>query len=160
MQGGWGGQGAGLHVRDRDDEKVKFKQEPQSEIMHRIIIISLSLTTQEVGVSLPGPQAGDPPVPSVPANHRAVLAEAVLAHVLPHPEQVELDPPCHGSAAPVLRTTAQPQGAGGGEGFGDDRPLCYDTPVHLKHTWGFSDDIIRNSSRNTLDQGVFKSTIW
>ena len=91
----------------------------------------------KLSVPLPGPAAGHAPEPGVPANHGAVLAERVLGQVGPHPEQVQLDSPAHGPRPVVPGPAAQPQGAGGRDGAGDDPPLRHRHPVHLgrRTTW-------------------------
>lgn len=86
----------------------------------------------KVGVSLPGSGAGQAPVLSVPANQGAVLARVVTAQVCPHAEQVELHSSRHRSRRAFSGPTAQPQGAGGGDGLSDDGPLRHGFPINLK----------------------------
>lgn len=96
-------------------------------------IKSVCLTTHQVRVSLFGLWTGHAPEFSVPADHSAVLAEPVVTHITPHAEQVQLHLSENGSRGSVSGTAAQPQGAGGGDGPGDDRPLCHQIPINLKH---------------------------
>lgn len=90
------------------------------------------LTTLKVGVSPPGSGAGQAPVPGVPANQGAVLTRAVTAQVCPHAEQVQLYFSLLGSRRMFPGPTAQPQGAGGGDGLSDDGPLRHGFPVNLR----------------------------
>lgn len=95
--------------------------------------MQFSLTTQKVRVSLSGTGTAHTPVPSVPTNHSAFLAEAVVTQVGPHPEQVQLHFSELCSQGPVSGTTAQPQGAGGGDGLSDDGPLGHHFTINLEH---------------------------
>ena len=106
---------------------------------------NVCLTTHEVRVSLSGLRAGHAPELGVPADHSAVLAEPVVTHVPPHAEQVQLHLSENGSWGSVSGTAAQPQGAGGGDGPSDDRPLSHHIPINLKY---------RNN------KGIKSSKVW
>lgn len=118
-----------IHAQDPSLTNI-YKQDKvgKEELMHVCLT-----STLKVGVSLSGPGMGHAPVLSVPANHSAVLAVAMVAQVCPHAEHVQLHLPKRGLPGSVSGTAAQPQGAVGGDGLSDDPPLCHHFPINLKH---------------------------
>lgn len=72
------------------------------------------------------------PEPRVPANQSSVLTWTVPAQVRPHAKQVELHSPWDRAPGALGGPTAQPEGAGGGDGPSDDGLLRHQDPVHLR----------------------------